>query len=196
MFADLVLPFGLSLLVCGILGLWIIWASRRWGWHGVRSIALAGGVAVILVIPACVGIGLVLEPIRHGEARYERPTDIRWLRGKAWVPPHAQRIHLVSHASGFVARFAISGTDAEAFVAGLWEQRGLARPATGAWEASMGIPPDEFIDFMGVPAALRDPPLPGFPWFSLESPRALNGAGFTLWFHPGSGEAIQRAGYW
>ena len=149
-------------------------------------------LALIVLIPSCLGIMSLMDSRRFGTFQYSTYADVKDFRVERYLPTSARNITLNKLASGHRAKYSISETELMAHLDRLWDESG---------ERS-SISRDDMNDGVRVPAESIEHIFKDLGWPSfykaikLHSPVQRDGGGATYYFDPISGTVYHRAGYW
>ncbi len=149
-------------------------------------------LGVVGFIPSCSGIMEVIDAKRFGVFSYASFEDVNDFRVERYLPPDAKQIIIDKYPQGFRARFKISREQLDAYLDELWDTYGEYSAVKRGGVLSMNR-----IDLESHNLRFGDLGWPHLPDATeYYSPRAANGAGFSVWYSPAEGVAYERAGYW
>lgn len=149
-------------------------------------------VASLLFIPSCAGVMTVLDSVRFGTFQYASFGEVDDFRVERYLPPAATDILIRKHMQGFDAKFRIGEAALDRYLESLWDEYGdLSITSRREYEQAKQETshPTPFLDNPQEWPPLTKP-------VEYQSPRAANGAGFTIWYSKEDGVAYERAGYW
>lgn len=193
MFWPLQLPFLLTVTLMAALLATATYHAPRLKTSRARALTLGALLALLAFIPACSGIGFVVDRFRFGAFSYADFADVNDFRVQRFLPPAARDITVKKHASGFIAKYRIYEPELSAFLDELWAQHG-AQSSLQRNELSPGAASDEQQHQVNFDSQVNWPFIPGMKIH--PGPVAPTGASFTIWYSAGAGIAYQRAAYW
>jgi hypothetical protein len=153
-------------------------------------------LSILLFIPACVGVGTVVNFFRYGEFQYEKPDDIG--DKHIHLPPSARNIVVHKYYSGHVAKFSVNHDDMMAWLDIIEAKR--QHQISPEDEKTFG--PSWKQQHEDLQRKWFAGTFGRYGWEYVEGtvmydgPSARTGAGFDVWYSAETGTAFQIAGYW
>lgn len=187
LFASLVLPVQITLLVMFMLAIGLTMPLRRVVKH---PIAISLGICAFLGIPLLFLIGMVVDSFRYGEFHYDDASGLN--DSYVHLPSDSTKITLHKYASGHEMKFRIAKSSLEAWMTEITSQRNEYSDAK-PFKLDVRSENDrrKFIDLFGHHGwRCPDDAVIYRGW------RSARGGGFDVWFSDLEGIAFINAGYW
>lgn len=193
---PLVLPFKITCVVMIVLVAAVTLAAPLVRWKRWNMLGLSVVLAAMAFIPSCAGIMTVIDTQRFGVFHHATFDEVNDPRVEPWFPTAATDIRLHKSMQGFQAKYSIAEADLKKFMDGIWSRYGQYSTMS---RTQIQTQLDAGRLAVTSPADLNEgspdwPPLTNPVVYM--SPRAANGAGFTIWYSVEDGVAYQEAGYW
>jgi hypothetical protein len=191
---PLILPFKItSLVIGGFIAAVLIFAPAL-GWQRSKALLWSLLLGAVLFIPSCMVVEKCVDKTRFGGFAYPNFAAVANPRVVRWLPPSAQDITGYCASHGHRARFQIGKDALITWLNGFRSRFGKgddAKPLAIEDLRSRRMEPEYFNLWFGN-FGWECPP----DFIEMDSPRAPNGAGFTVWYSETQGTAYLRAGYW
>ena len=196
MFYPFILPLKITCFVVFAGMVATVIAVTRRGGSRRKSLDTAALAGAILFVPLCIAIGLIVNAVRYGEFGYATAEGTH--DPHIELPEEATGITLHKYGSGHALRFHVEQGALERWMDTVYEER--RSHGAGVWlqpftrEETPSDP--EF-----VPVRV-DPDFERYGWrvpedtILYKGSRAGNGAGYDVWYSPGTGTAFVSAAYW
>lgn len=186
MFASLVWPFKITLVLLGIGFVWAVATAKKSSQAYLRILCL-----LLAFIPSCTGISLLMDQFRYGRFRHE---NMQSLAGDKYVilPAGATHIELFKHSMGHLAQFSITTPELLDWIKAQRAIRpDLNAPSRQESEKPGNFEPSTFVETFKPLGASCDSAMIEYA-ISLSD----RGGSYRVWHSPGSGVAFLRAYYW
>jgi len=183
MFGPAILPVQLTVVFLLVSTLIAVAPLSRFGHRPRKILRNSCFASIILFVPACLGIGFLIDLLRYGEFSFHTAAEVSDPYVK--LPVEATEITLFKFASGHDVRFRISVADLKKWMAvastdrneGRFRIDATSRPGVPQLFQRHGWTVSDDVDF----------------YQGTYSPR---GAGFDVWYSPEQGVAYLHATYW
>ncbi|NNJ26083.1 hypothetical protein [Alienimonas chondri] len=212
MFWAAVLPFQITCVVVAVGYAAFVLAAPKLKLNRGHAAALGLGLSALGFIPLCLGIDVLLSPIRFGVFEYASPAAMGDGHADRRLPPEAGEITINQYSSGFEARYTIARSDLDAWIDAEWERAGeyaaiereepeepADEPTAEELDSPAGRHRQELKAKLQAHAWSR---LAELGWsrppdaVEIKGPRASNGGGSNYFYSASEGRAYQRAYYW
>ena len=189
---PIVLPFKITFWCLAVLVGIATAAAPLFKWKRRSTFLIASLIAWVAFIPVCAGIMVVIDRQRFGVFEYGAFDDVNDLRVERYLPTAATAITIDKLPQGFRARYTITEPELIRYLDDLWTRYGELSIDKRGEAHSISERDREYCESLF--GDLEWPPLDDA--IVHESPRARNGAGFSVWYSPKECLAYQRACYW